>query len=734
MATKDHLLWQENSYLGGLAQVAVASLWGLFVLGKHLLSEYRRSPWLVHRVEPAIVSLAFGGLVFLAIFIALGWGVRAVTRGEVTLPSRRVLSLLILSGIVMAFIIYSMAECLVLAWVILLAWAIGRVASRYAEIITGGPQLAEFTTSVGIGLALLIWLTAALGFGGWLYRGVIYILLSGLTLLLLRPILTIINQLWDACHDPIRSSDREPDGFRVVSISLLGALIAMSSVSAIAPEVGYDALTYHLAASKIFAEQHRIVEIPEMTPSYWPANGVALYTFALLLSGPKLAKLFNFGFGLLLAAAIYVIAKRYLSGEVAIRAALIFFSLPLVFWESGTAYNDLSMSFFCLLGILLFLEASHRSRSGDLYAMALSGLAFGTALGFKPIGLVIMAPLAIMLLVNVARRGTSPLREGFISTLILFSISAIFSFHWYLRSYLYTGNPVFPYFNSLFRSPYWPGPDLLNLSTFGMGAKPLDLIMLPWNITFYPQRFVEVGTLGILFLAFLPLLPHAKSLSGAGPWLLLVCVSFLAFWIQTGQYARYLLPVLPLVAILYSGAIVGFCRERLRWRRLPVCIIHAVLVAAVVEQAVLWFPSDDTRFPYRVALGKESGSDYLARVMPSSKVWAYANEHLGGSAVLLSVGNEFTFFSNRRTIPFGWFSAVFTARSPDCFFDLKAEHVAYRALLRCGYTHILIDRSSPYFKSGQLDHTVLTRDSFYNTYLQREYAFGEVSLYKVRRL
>jgi hypothetical protein len=143
---------------------------------------------------------------------------------------------------------------------------------------------------------------------------------------------------------------------------------------------------------------------------------------------------------------------------------------------------------------------------------------------------------------------------------------------------------------------------------------------------------------------------------------------------------------------------------------------------------------DDTRFPYRVALGKESGPDYLARVAPSSKVWSYANEHLGKDAILLSVGNEFTYFSDRRTIPYGWFSAVFTARSPECVLDLSAEHLIYRSLLRCGYTHVLIDRSHACFKSRQCDHTVLPGDSFYTTYLQQEYAFGEVYLYKVRRL
>jgi hypothetical protein len=133
-------------------------------------------------------------------------------------------------------------------------------------------------------------------------------------------------------------------------------------------------------------------------------------------------------------------------------------------------------------------------------------------------------------------------------------------------------------------------------------------------------------------------------------------------------------------------------------------------------------------------LGKESDAEYLARVHPVSKVWAYANEHLSPETKMLSVVNEFTFFSNHRPIPYSYFSAVLAARRPECFPDFRAAASTYDNLIRCGYTHILIDRSSPYFKSGQFDHTVLTRDSFYDTYLEQEYAFREVSLYKVRKL
>jgi hypothetical protein len=320
------------------------------------------------------------------------------------------------------------------------------------------------------------------------------------------------------------------------------------------------------------------------------------------------------------------------------------------------------------------------------------------------------------------------------SILLLSGTSAIFSFHWYLRSYVYTGNPIFPWFNALFRSPYWSSSDLLlNLPLFGMGTRPLDLVMLPWNITFYPGRFVEVGTVGVVFLLFLPLLPGARRLSDASPWFIFVLAIFLVFWVKTGQYVRYLLPVLPLLAILYAAAIARWCWEQLDSDSVRARIVHAILVAVVIEQAVLWFPWEDTRFPYRVVLGRESSSEYLARIVPSSNVWFYANQHLNEQAVVLSFGNEQTYYSNRRVVPWGWFSAVLAARSPECF-DFRNEESTHRSLVLCGYTHVLVDRGSSMFRSNWIQHMVFGRDSFYSSVLQLEYTFGEVSLYKVRKV
>jgi hypothetical protein len=366
--------------------------------------------------------------------------------------------------------------------------------------------------------------------------------------------------------------------------------------------------------------------------------------------------------------------------------------------------------------------------------VSLSGFAFGIALGFKPFALIIMMSLGIAVFVRAVRTGTPPLPRSLMAILLLSGTSATFSFHWYLRSYIYTGNPIFPWFNALFRSPYWSSSDLLlSLPLYGMGARPLDLVMLPWNITFYPGRFVEVGTLGVIFLLFLPLLPGAKKLSDASPWLLFVLAVFLVFWVKTGQYVRFLLPVLPLLAILYAAAIARWCRERLHAAPAIGWVAHAVLFAAVIGQAALWFPMEDTRFPYKVVLGKESASEYLARIVPSSNVWFYVNQHLNEQAVVLSFGNEQTYYSNRRVVPWGWFSAVLAARSPECF-DFKTDESTYRSLLRCGYTHVLVDRGSSMFRSDWIQHMVFGRDSFYSSFLQLEYTFGQVSLYKVRKV
>src|SRR3989344_468743 len=109
-------------------------------------------------------------------------------------------------------------------------------------------------------------------------------------------------------------------------------------IGALGPELGFDALWYHLTEARLFLQNHSLAPIPGnlLYLSGLPRLGEMMYMF---LPG----KLVHWGFGVLSAYLIYQLAGR--------AAALLFYSTLLVGWLSTTAYVDLTMTACLLLAV-----------------------------------------------------------------------------------------------------------------------------------------------------------------------------------------------------------------------------------------------------------------------------------------------------------------------------------------------------------------------------------------------
>jgi len=162
--------------------------------------------------------------------------------------------------------------------------------------------------------------------------------------------------------------------------------------------------------------------------------------------------------------------------------------------------------------------------------ITLIGVFCGLALGVKATGGLVL----ILLLGGVAVLGWID-RLSFQATsgamVKLSLIAVLIGSPWYIKSYIWTGNPVFPFAHGVFRSPWWSAdrdtayreaqqdfgrPEAVRRR--GDRAAPdwnahLRLSRFPtvlWRLTmrapdFYDQRtFFALGHIGPLFLAFLP--------------------------------------------------------------------------------------------------------------------------------------------------------------------------------------------------------------------------------------
>src|SRR5260221_598498 len=249
----------------------------------------------------------------------------------------------------------------------------------------------------------------------------------------------------------------------------------------------------------------------------------------------------------------------------------------------GTTTGDTLVSLPALLAVLLAL------RGGGMGEFA-AGLAAGAGAGLK---LTMLAPLAAPL---VALGLTRPRVAAMLKH---FAVGGIVGFlatggWWCSRLLERFANPVFPFLNGLFGSPFFR-PDNVVDPRFGARfwwealSLPLDMAM-GWTSGLQEIRFREPRFLLVVAAALLWLLGRARKPSGPGPARLgpparLVLTFWLVaylMWVYGMHYYRY-----AAVLELLAPVVVLVLLRATPWGRAPV-IAAFLLVALLGSRPVSW--------------------------------------------------------------------------------------------------------------------------------------------------
>jgi hypothetical protein len=249
----------------------------------------------------------------------------------------------------------------------------------------------------------------------------------------------------------------------------------------------------------------------------------------------------------------------------------------------------------------------------------------GAALSAKLTTLFVLAAFGLIILLRVRKaQGAEPDKLGKIAGLgfAALILAGVIASPWYLRTWAETGSPVFPFYMSI-----WPGEaagwdvdrsnlfQLMNAQYGGAVKTPIDYLAAPWNLSVNAQPEVAAnfdGVLGIAFLVGLPILIFGlwkfdlpvEVKIGVG----VAAIMFL-FWLFSSQQLRYLLPMLPVMAIAIAVAISRMAaKETLFSKVLQYAVMCAGIAGLLVSTA--WFLQ---KSPVRVVLGAETKDQYLAR-------------------------------------------------------------------------------------------------------------------------
>ncbi len=455
------------------------------------------------------------------------------------------------------------------------------------------------------------------------------------------------------------------------SLITLGAVI----LGVLAPETANDSLCYHLNLPKVFLQDHSIGILPYKINTVHPIFMEMLYTLGLALQGAALAKSFHFFTGLLTAGAILIYLRRYVKIQFAWIAALLFLTTPGITSEMGTTYVEVGLACYAtlaLIAVLRWLETQHRAW------LALAGALAGCCLSIKYLGAIPMMSLSLILFFGFVR-GRGERGKRMKGMVIFFSVAVLFSGYWYLRNAFHFGNPVYPYFHSMFKIG---DPDIHHYyDHVGVKKSAAAFLKLPWTMTMHPKVFEGYGDqIGPAYLAFLPAIllgPLSVPFSG---WLLFSSFFYVMSWFFLGQILRFIFFALPPLAIL-----IGAGLSRVRGRFYEFILKGLLVLIFLLHAGVAVY---HYRNSYPVALGMESPDHYLLRVERTYEGAQFANKNLSSGSKILFADETHLFYFNPVVI-----RDIHYAQ--DTRYDQNASPEAIVAKLRSdGFTHILFTESN----------------------------------------
>jgi hypothetical protein len=527
-------------------------------------------------------------------------------------------------------------------------------------------ERTALATSLGLMIATLAVFLA--GIAGVLYPAVAWAALVIGTFLTAPEYLRLTRRVKPLLSGLLRN---RPDAAmpRLVAVLIAPCLIAFlgSLPWILAPEIQYDALNYQLAIPAIYAREHRILEVPYTFWSYIVGTSGELYLLGLLILGQPLPHLLHLAFGLILCIATFSIARAIFNPRVGLIAAALLFTTPIFSWEYGTAYIDLIVSAYCACSLLCLLKwnsASDRAPANLTHTrwIILAGLMAGFSFATKLNAVIFIIPSTIFLLTRLLTLELRPERKLYIFFMAYALPAILVASPWFILRTIWTGNPVFPFLNAMFgnqQSSTQNAPSFLGM--FGIGHSLSSILQLPWVLSTNTELFGEgpAGVIGAISLMAIPLfvISDRALLTRTSISLVLIAFAGFLFWAFTAQYVRYLLPMVPLLAIL-AGANADVL---LRRTQASTSVLMSLVMALITILWLSYFTAGrfvytvwnwnlPERVPLSLVLGGETSEQFLSRTVAVYDALRFINRQASPHSRVFSVGNEFRLYSTAEIV------------------------------------------------------------------------------------
>jgi glycosyltransferase involved in cell wall biosynthesis len=412
---------------------------------------------------------------------------------------------------------------------------------------------------------------------------------------------------------------------------LLFVLIAHWFV-ALKPETTADGLAMHLSIPANIAMNHQFTMEPwRFLWAVMPMAADFSYAIVYLLGGEYGARLVVFAMLLAACALLYCGLRRWTTPTVAYLLTAAFAATPIVQLVTGALFVE---NFLAAMILALLTAIWRFGDTGDRRYFYLAMALGGTAMTVK-FGALAFVAMALPFAFVEARRhwkrlGPHPAGVCALGVALLLAMAA----PPFAVAYVKTRNPLFPFLNEKFHSPYLPADADIRDGRF----KRTLSARTPYDITFHTEAYYEGqrGSLGFLYLAFVPLglLGFAVARRRPAVSAAVVALGAGAVILCTEPNARYLYAAMPL-ALIPVGATLAWTAEHQRglYRTLIGFLLGGLALNLYFLPASSYYHKD---FALKQPFARAERDRYLREAAPIRKVIEYFNKAHPKERVLLT--------------------------------------------------------------------------------------------------
>lgn len=454
-------------------------------------------------------------------------------------------------------------------------------------------------------------------------------------------------------------------------------VVSIQLAHAAFPERQHDALTFHLLVAETVKETGQWHFAGDfLVGAVQPLGGNLLNSIAYVIADEPGAKLMNYVFVLVGSALLYSIVLRF--GRVpAVLATLLVLSCPIAFLEADGIYADnfLLLCVTAALGLTaLWPTLSSRDR------LLSSAIVLGGLPTAKLHGVVVASIIFISLMARKVWKDLAATRAW---VWILALGLMVLGVTPYLIAFYVTGNPVFPFFNGIFQSPYF------DPSNFQAPYSSQLTFGTVHDLTFHTSKHFQGadGTFGFQSVAFLAVSVVAMFVRPRFfpiTALALFAVYFLAIASQTAD-ARYFYASMPALSVAIAFLLGLFAENSSR-------LANGIATASVVAISglnVAFYPGAGWMLPQfnpAALIDPIQREQMILEAVPQRKLIDEVNSTEGPRGRVVLMGQPVGFPLQGEPIYVNWYMPKVFAE----MVALKTDDDVKNWLASLGATHLII--------------------------------------------